>query len=77
VGLASFYRKLADNFAAEAKPLSELTKVIPFIWGPEQQKAFESLKDKLCNTPVMAFPDFSLPFNLTTDTSKTAIAAIL
>ena len=36
VGLASFYRKLVDNFAAEAKPLSELTKVIPFICGPEQ-----------------------------------------
>ena len=78
LGLASFYRKLVDNFAAEAKPLTQLTKKDrPFIWGPEQQEAFESLKDKLCKAPVLAFPDFSLPFILTTDASKTAVAAIL
>jgi hypothetical protein len=78
LGLASFYRKLVENFAAEAKPLTELTKKDrPFTWGPEQQKAFESLKDKLCKAPVLAFPDFSLPFILTTDASKTAVAAIL
>jgi hypothetical protein len=77
VGLASSYRKLVEKFSAEAKPLTELTKDRPFIWGPEQQKSFEGLKDKLCKAPVLAFPDFSLPFILTTDASKTTVAAIL
>jgi hypothetical protein len=76
--LASFYRKLLDNFDAEAKPLTELTKKDrPFIWGPEQQKTFESLKDKLCKALELAFPDFSLLFNLTTNASKTAVAVML
>ena len=35
------------------------------------------MKDKLCTTPVLAYPNFELPFILTTDASKIAIAAIL
>jgi hypothetical protein len=30
-----------------------------------------------CSTPVFAYPNFELPFILTTDASKTAIAALL
>ena len=48
-----------------------------FTWGPEQQQAFQSVKDKLCTTPVLAYPNFKLPFILTTDASKMAVAAIL
>jgi hypothetical protein len=78
VGLGSFYRRLVPNFAEVAKPLTELTKKNrPFVWGPSQQKAFEDLKDKLCTTPVLAYPNFDLPFILTTDVSKVAVAAIL
>jgi transposase InsO family protein len=66
------------KFAEIAKPLTSLTrKDQPFTWGPSQQEAFKELKDKLCTTPVLAFPDFSLPFILTTDASKLALGAIL
>ena len=47
------------------------------MWGPEQQEAFEKLKDRLRTTPVLAYPDFSQPFILTTDASKLAVAAVL
>ena len=78
LGLASFYRKLVDNFAAQANPLTDITKKKrPFVWCPEQQQAFESLKDKFCKAPVLAFHDISLPFILATEASKTAVAAIL
>jgi hypothetical protein len=78
VGLASFYRRLVPNFAAIANPLTELTrKDRPFVWGSCQQKAFEEMKDRLCTTPVLAYPNFDLPFILTTDASKVAVAAIL
>ena len=32
---------------------------------------------RLCKTPVLAYPNFELPFILTTDASKVAIASIL
>jgi hypothetical protein len=78
IGLHSFYRRLAPSFAETAKPLTALTqKNQEFTWGPSQQKAFDSLKLKLSTTPVLAFPNFSLPFILTTNASKVAVAAVL
>jgi hypothetical protein len=78
LGLASFYRRLVPNFAEIVKSLTTLTrKDQKFMWGPSQQEAFEEMKHKLCNTPVLAYPNFELPFILATDVSKTAVAAIL
>jgi hypothetical protein len=78
LGLASFYRRLVPNFAYMAKPLTELIKKdVAFIWGERQQKAFEKLKEVLCSDTVLAYPDFSKQFVLTTDASKIAVAAIL
>jgi hypothetical protein len=78
IGLASFYRRLVPNFAKTAKFLTALTrKNQELTWGPSQQEAFDNLKLKLSTTPVLAFPNFSLPFILTADASKVAVAAIL
>jgi hypothetical protein len=61
-----------------AKPLTELIKKdITFSWGERQQNAFEKLKEVLCSDTVLAYPDFSKQFILTTDASKIAVAAIL
>ena len=78
LSLPSFYWRLVPNFAEAAKPLAKLTrKTQEFIWGSSQQEAFDNLKSKLCTTPVLAFPNFDLPFILTTDTSKVTVAAVL
>jgi len=42
-----------------------------------QQEDFHALNLKLCITPVLAYPNFDLPFLLTTDLSKVAVADIL
>ena len=72
------HRRLVPKFAEIANPLMELLrKDIPFAWTERQQSAFEHLKRVLCSEQVLAYPDFSSEFILTTDASKAAVAAIL
>lgn len=46
-------------------------------WQIAQQEAFESLKAKLTSAPVLAFPDFSLPFVVEVDASLLGLGAVL
>ncbi|GJZ32783.1 putative reverse transcriptase domain-containing protein [Tanacetum coccineum] len=58
LGLAGYYRRFIENFSKIAKSLTILTqKCKTFDWGEEQENAFQTLKDKLCNVPVLALPD--------------------
>ncbi|GKF36062.1 hypothetical protein Tco_0112820, partial [Tanacetum coccineum] len=58
LGLAGYYRRFIENFSKIAKSLTILTqKSKMFDWGKEQELAFQTLKDKLCNAPVLALPD--------------------
>nr|GEU46009.1 retrotransposon protein, putative, Ty3-gypsy subclass [Tanacetum cinerariifolium] len=58
LGLVGYYRMFIENFSKIAKSLTILTqKRKTFDWGEEQELAFQTLKDKLCNAPVLALPD--------------------
>ncbi|GJZ35829.1 putative reverse transcriptase domain-containing protein [Tanacetum coccineum] len=58
LGLVGYYRRFIENFYKIAKSLTILTqKCKTFDWGEEQKLAFQTLKDKLCNAPVLALPD--------------------
>ncbi|GJX32992.1 putative reverse transcriptase domain-containing protein [Tanacetum coccineum] len=58
LGLAGYYRRIIKNFSKIAKPLTLLTqKNKTYVWGDKQKEAFRILKEKLCNTPVLALPD--------------------
>nr|GEV01539.1 hypothetical protein [Tanacetum cinerariifolium] len=53
-----YYRRFIENFSKIAKSLNILTqKSKTFYWVEEQEKAFQTLKDKLCNAPVLALLD--------------------
>ena len=70
LGLCSYYRRFVKNFAHISAPLSALLKKdSDFIWTEQCNTAFESLKNHLTNTLVLAFPVMSRPFKLTTDAS--------
>ncbi len=43
----------------------------------EQQKAFETMKDKLTSSPVLMLPDYSKDFILGTDASDIEVSGIL
>jgi len=78
LGLASFYRRLVPKFAEAAKPLTKLTRNGQgFNWDPRRQDAVDELKATLCTTPVLTYPNFDLPFILTTDASKVPAEAIV
>nr|GEW82337.1 hypothetical protein [Tanacetum cinerariifolium] len=56
--LAGYYRRFIENFSKIAKPLTVLTqKSKTFNWGEEQENAFQTLKGKLCDAPVLALLD--------------------
>lgn len=78
LGLANYYRKCLKGFSKVALPLNRLlTKNTPFKWTTECQDAFELLKEKLTNTPLLAYPDFRKQFILSCDASGMAIGYIL
>ena len=54
-----------------------MKKDVKFEWGDEQKRAFLELKEKLVNSPILQYPDFSKEFFVTTDASNNAIGAVL
>ncbi|GJY85636.1 putative reverse transcriptase domain-containing protein [Tanacetum coccineum] len=58
LGLAGYYRRFIEGFSKIAKPLTKLTqKNKSYIWGEEQESAFQLLKQKLCEAPILALPE--------------------
>ena len=78
LGLTGFYRKFVSGYATKAVPLTELLKEdSPFTWTKECQQAFEELRNALIAEPILALPDFSRSFVLTTDAGNRTVAAVL
>lgn len=78
VAFANFYRRFIRDFANLTQPLNALSrKNSKFIWTENCDKSFESLKLKLSNPPVLAYPDFTREFIVTVDASKLACGAVL
>ena len=78
LGMVGWYSRFINNVAELKIPLVKLLhKDIKWSWGAEQTEAFEKLKLALVSTPVLARPDFSLPFTVQTDASNMAIGAVL
>ena len=78
LGLANFYRRFVEGYSRIALPLTELTKdEASWSWGTPQQQAFDTLKAKLCEPPVLLIGDQSKPFALNCDACDHAIGAVL
>ena len=54
-----------------------LKKNAKIVHNDEFLKCFELCKTLLTNDPILCYPDFDKPFNLTTDASNFAIGSVL
>ncbi|GKC24836.1 putative nucleotidyltransferase, ribonuclease H, partial [Tanacetum coccineum] len=77
-GLAGYYHRYIKNFSKIAKSLTILTqKSKTFDWGEEQELAFQILKDKLCNAPILALPDRPEDFMIYCNASGIGLGCVL
>lgn len=80
LGLVGWYRRFVPNFASIAVPLTDLlSKSVsnPVPWTEDCETAFNTLKEKMCSSPVLQSPDFSQRFLVQVDASATGIGAVL
>ena len=78
IGVLNFHRDHIPKFALVAKPLYDVLGLsATFSCGTEQAKAFDALRQKLMEAPVLAYPNSEDLFILDTDASNHAIRAEL
>ncbi|GJY36930.1 reverse transcriptase domain-containing protein [Tanacetum coccineum] len=78
LGHAGFYRRFIQHFSKIARHMTHLLeKETPFVFSKDCIDAFETLKKKLTEAPILVIPDRNLPFELMCDASDFEIGAVL
>ncbi|GJZ77502.1 putative reverse transcriptase domain-containing protein [Tanacetum coccineum] len=78
LGLAGYYRRFIKDFSLISKPLTKLTqKNKPYVWGDDEEEAFQTLKLKLCSAPILSLPEGSEDFVVYCDASLKGFGAVL
>ncbi|KAI2643775.1 Retrovirus-related Pol polyprotein from transposon 17.6 [Labeo rohita] len=72
LGFLSYYRSYVQDFSRIAKPIYDLLQ-----WKEEHQTILCRLVEALTTPPILAYPDFDLPFTLHTDASEKGLGAVL
>nr|GEV91892.1 retrovirus-related Pol polyprotein from transposon 17.6 [Tanacetum cinerariifolium] len=78
LGHAGFYRRFIQDFSKISRPMTHLLKKNTlFIFSEDCIKAFQMLRKKLTEAPILIAPNWDLPFELMCDASDFAIGAVL
>ncbi|CAB4022868.1 hypothetical protein BOX15_Mlig023251g7 [Paramuricea clavata] len=78
LGLINFLARFTPNLATEAEPLRRLTRSgNKWIWGPDQQKSFQGLKNSISRASCLVFFDKDRQTELRVDASPVGLGAIL
>ena len=77
-GMVNFVSLFCPELQKLLKPIYDLTrKGRQFLWGKEQQQAFDEIKHRLQRPPVLHLPDRHGHFKLYSDTSKFTTGSVL
>jgi hypothetical protein len=78
LGIVSYYRRFVEHFASIATPLYRLLKKkTQWIWGKEEETAFQQLKSVLVSAPLLAHHEAGGDLELHTDASGYGLGAVL
>ena len=88
LGFVGYYRRFIKNFSRITKSIREVitglenqskraAKKTYIEWTDMADAAFESLKTMCASTPILAYPNYQLPFTLHTDSSTDGLGAVL
>ncbi|CAH8497738.1 unnamed protein product [Dicrocoelium dendriticum] len=78
LGMCSYNLRYLPDFATVADPLRQLTKKkSSFVWGSNQQNAFDELKRRVVSAPLVAIFDESCRTFVSTDASDVGLGAVL
>ena len=84
LGSVNYYRKFIKDYSKIARPLYDLVsgdnakrRTNPVNWTKEAEEAFQALIERCTTAPILAYADFSLPFELHIDASSIGLGAIL
>ncbi|THC87443.1 hypothetical protein EYZ11_013110 [Aspergillus tanneri] len=78
LGFCNFYRQFIKDYGKKARPLHYLTKNdMEFVWDPACQEAFDELKRRLINAPILRHYRAEDPARLETDASDGVVAGVL
>nr|GFC00843.1 putative reverse transcriptase domain-containing protein [Tanacetum cinerariifolium]GFC08891.1 putative reverse transcriptase domain-containing protein [Tanacetum cinerariifolium] len=78
LGLVDYYQRFIKDFSKIAKSLTELTqKNKKYILGEDQETAFQLLKQKLCEAPILALPEGNDNFFVYCDASNQGLGEVL
>nr|GFB77184.1 putative reverse transcriptase domain-containing protein [Tanacetum cinerariifolium] len=76
--LVGYYRRFIEGFSLISKALTKLTqKDKKHEWEKEEEEAFQTLKQKLCTAPILAFPEGTKDFVVYCDVSLKDYGAVL
>lgn len=78
LGMLQFYRQYLKDLSSISEPLRVLThKNVPWEWSPSCDVAFKNLIHLLTDAPILTHPDFSIPFQIHSDASRSGLGGML
>ncbi|WVZ89116.1 hypothetical protein U9M48_035568 [Paspalum notatum var. saurae] len=78
LGLAGYYHRFIKDFSKTVKPMTSLMKKnAKYVWSPNCEEAFQTLKKLLTSAPVLAQPHVTKPFDVYCDASDNGLGCVL
>jgi transposase InsO family protein len=78
LGMVNFYRDMWKRRSHILAPLTGLvSNKVSFVWGAEQQEAFDAMKAAIAKETLLVFPDFNEEFHVHTDASNYQLGAVI
>jgi hypothetical protein len=91
LGMVQYYRDMWAKHSEMLAPLTDVvgacgekkttkknkTKKLPWRWDPIHQQAFDNVKATITKDVVLAYPDFTKPFEIYTNASTMQLGAMI